>query len=167
MLALIASVAFAAVCVSATLSNLTIIDQSPTIKYSPSRFGDSAQTWNVSYTGNDWSTFSPGNLSQGTSSHYTTYIGATATFGFKGPAVYVLGTGSAGDYTVTVGGEDVSESGGIGGVLAQKTGMKDQWWDVVVKVTGSGGVNLTGITFSVNIGNDGSVSSTVVGSHAD
>lgn len=41
--------------------------------------------------------------------------------------------------------------------------MKDQWWDVVVEVTGSGGVNLTGITFSVNIGNDGSVSSTRFG----
>lgn len=118
MLTLMAFAAFAAVYVSATLSNLTVTDQSPTISYSPSRWGDSAETWNVSYTGNDWSTFSPGNLSQGTSSHYTTHIGATATFGFKGPAVYVLGTGPAGDYTVTVGGEDVSESGGIGGVLA-------------------------------------------------
>jgi hypothetical protein len=155
MLALIVLAASALVCVSATLANITVTDQSPTIKYFPSRWGNSAETWNVSYTGNDWSTFSPGNLSQGTSNHFTTFIGATATLGFRGTAVYVLGTASAGDFTVTVGGEDLSETGGVGEVLAQKVGMKDQWWDVLLEVTGSGGVNLTGITFSVNIGNEG------------
>lgn len=89
--------------------------------------------------------------------HWTTYIGATATFGFKGTGIYINGTVSTGDAVVTVGGEDITQTGSGSKYMAFKDGMTDQWWDVVVKVTGNGGVFLEGITFTVNIGNDGSV----------
>lgn len=139
--------------VSATLTNITVTDNSPTINYSPSRSGDSAQTWNVSYTGNDWSTTSLGSLSQGTSQHGTYYIGATATFGFRGTGIYINGSATGSDAEVTVGGEVITPRG----LPASKEGMKDQWWDVVVKVNGNRGVFIYGITFTVNVGNDGSV----------
>jgi hypothetical protein len=146
--ALLASLAAS---VSATLTNISVTDNSPTINYSPSRSGDSYQTWNVSFTGNDWSITSPGNLSQGTSQHLTYYIGATATFGFRGTAIYINGSATGSDAEVTVGGEVITPRG----LPASKQGMKDQWWDVIVKVNGNRGVFLYGITFTVNIGKDG------------
>jgi hypothetical protein len=151
MLAVFALLASLVVLVSATLTNITVTDNSPTINYSPSRSGDSYQTWNLSYTGNDWSTTSPGNLSQGTSQHLTYYIGATATFGFKGTDIYINGSAAGFDAEVTVGGEVITPRG----LPASKNGMKDQWWDVVVRVNGNRGVFLYGITFTVDIGNDG------------
>jgi hypothetical protein len=108
MLAVFALLASFVVSVSATLTNITVTDNSPTIKYTPSRSGDSALTWNVSYTGNDWSTTSPGNLSQGTSQHFTSYIGATATFGFRGTGIYIDGSATGDDAEVTVGGDVIS-----------------------------------------------------------
>lgn len=157
MLRVFALIALTSVWVSATLTNITVTDNAPTIKYTPSRSGNAQQTWNVTHSGNAWATTSPGNLSIGTSMHWTTYIGATATFGFKGTGIYINGTGSTGDVTVTVGGEDITQTGSGSEYMALKDGMTDQWWDVVVKVTGGGGVFLEGITFTVDIGNDGSV----------
>ena len=139
--------------VSATLTNISVTDNSPTIKYSPSGSGDSTQTWNISYTGNDWSTTSPGNLSVGSSQHLTYYVGATATFGFRGTAIYINGSTSGEDAEVTVGGEVITPKG----LPAYKDGMKDQWWDVVVTVKGNQGVSLYGLIFTVDIGNDGCV----------
>jgi hypothetical protein len=153
MLAVFALLASLIASVSATLTNISVTDNSPTIKYTPSRSGDSYQTWNVSYTGNAWSTTSFGNISQGTSQHLTYYIGATATFGFRGTAIYINGSATGDDAEVTVGGEVITPRG----LPASKEGMKDQWWDVVVKVNGNRGVSLYGITFTVDIGNDGRV----------
>jgi len=153
MLEVFALLASSVVLVSATLTNITVTDNSPTINYSPSRSGDSAQTWNVSYTGNDWSTTSLGSLSQGTSQHGTYYIGATATFGFRGTGIYINGSATGSDAEVTVGGEVITPRG----LPASKKGMKDQWWDVVVKVNGDQGVSIYGITFTGNVGNDGLV----------
>jgi hypothetical protein len=151
MLPAVALLVLGVASISATLTNITVTDNSPTINYTPSRSGNSAQTWSVSYTGNDWSTTSPGNLSQGTSQHLTYYIGATATFGFKGTGIFINGSAKGTDVEVTVGGEVITPKG----LPASKTGMKDRWWDVVVKVTGNQGVTLYGITCTVDIGNDG------------
>jgi hypothetical protein len=150
MLAVSALLACLVASVSATLTNISVTDNSPTIKYTPSRSGDSYQTWNVSYTGNDWSTTSFGNISQGTSQHLTYYIGATATFGFRGTGIYINGSATGDDAEVTVGGEVITPRG----LPASKEGMKDQWWDVVVKVNGNRGVFLYGITCTVDVGND-------------
>ena len=141
----------------ATPFNITATDQSPTIKYTPSRHGDPAQTWNVTY-GDDWewSIFEPGALRYGPSVHWTYFIGATATFGCKGTAVYVRGTAPKGEVLITVGGEDISNTR-EGDYLAWKSGMKDQWWDVVMKVQGPRGVFFNSITCTIDLGNDGSV----------
>jgi hypothetical protein len=129
-------IAYAVTAVLGTPYNITVTDQSPTIKYSPSRYGaDPAQTWNVSYDAQTWSDFERGAIRSGTSDHWSVQVGATATFGFKGTAVYIYGGASVGDATVSVGSEDITQTGG-GGYLAWKRGLKDQWWDVVVKVKG-------------------------------
>jgi hypothetical protein len=138
--------------VLAAPTNITVTDQSPTIKYFPSQIGDASRNWNVSYADNSWSNFTSGTIGTGASNHFTTFIGATASFSFKGTGIWIQGTGES-NVAVTVGGTAIS--GGGGGLLAKKDGMTNQWWDVVVKVTGSGGVSLTGITFTVSIGNDG------------
>lgn len=151
MLVTFALVASVVLSVSATPTNITVTDNSPTINYTPSRSGDSSQTWNVSYTGNDWSTTTPGNLSQGTSQHLSYYVGATALFSFKGTAIYIAGTASATNAEVTVGGTLITPRG----LPAYKDGLADQWWDVIVKVIGDEGVFLNGMTCTVNIGNDG------------
>lgn len=140
--------------VKATQTNVTILDQSPLITYYPSRSGIDTQTWNVSYDGTPWSEFSPGAIANGSSMHKTYFIGATASFGFKGTAVYILGEGE--DYAVTLNGESVP-SGGQSGMLAMRTGMEDKWWDVELKVTGSGGVAIQSVIFTVEVGNPGSV----------
>ena len=144
--------ACAVITVLGTPFNITVTDQSPTIKYTPSRHGDPEQTWNVTY----YDLGLPGAIRGGLSVHSTYFIGATATFGFKGTAVYVRGSAEEGAVSITVGGEDISNTKG-GDYLAWKSGMKDQWWDVVVKVKGSTGVNLWGVTCSINLGTDGSV----------
>jgi hypothetical protein len=136
--------------VKATPTNITILDQSPMITYFPSRSGPDSQTWNVTYDGTPWSSFYPGAIANGSSSHRTYYIGATASFGFRGTAVYLMGSGAG--YTVTLNGETIP-SGGDDGMMASRSGMKDQWWDVVLKVTGLDGVVIESIIFTVEIGN--------------
>jgi len=149
--------AYAITTVLGTPFNMTVNDQSPTIKYTPSRYGDPAQTWNVTYLDDgEWTDFEPGALRNETSTHYTYFIGATATFGCKGTAIYVLGSAEEGQVSITVGGEDISNTKG-GEFLAWKSGMNDQWWDVIVTVKGSTGVNLGMIICTINLGNDGSV----------
>ena len=97
MLSKMLSLLLAACAVTTVLGtplNITVTDQSPTIKYTPSRHGDPEQTWNVTY---NWSDFEPGAIRGGPSVHSTYFIGATATFGCKGPAFYVLGSAQKGN----------------------------------------------------------------------
>ena len=159
MLSKMLSLLLAACAVTTVLGtpvNITVTNQSPTIKYTPSRHGDPEQTWNVTYGHLNWSDFEPGAIRGGPSVHSTYFIGATATFGCKGTAFYVLGSAQKRELSVTVGGEDISNTKDRN-YLAWKSGMKDQWWDVVVKVKGSTGVNLYGFTCTINLGNDESV----------
>jgi len=151
--------AYAITTVLGTPYNLTVSNQSPIIKYTPSRHGDPAQTWNVTYLDDGgWTDFEPGAIRNESSIHYTYFIGATATFGCKGTAIYVGGSAEEGQVSITVGGEDISNTKDKEGeFLAWKSGLNDQWWDVIVKVKGSTGVNLWGVTCTINLGNDGSV----------
>ena len=142
--------AYAITTVLGTPVNITVTDQSPTISYWPS------ETWNVTYGFDNWTDFEPGAIRYGPSAHKTYFIGATATFGCKGTAIYVWGTAGEGGVSITVGGEDISNTRD-GTYLAWKSGMKDQWWNVVLKVKGSTGVSLSLVTCTINLGNDGSV----------
>jgi hypothetical protein len=157
MMRILLFITCAVTAVLGTPYNITVADQSPTIEYSPSRYGaDPAQTWTVTYNDTMWTGSEPGSVRLPPSYHFSTHIGATATFGFKGTAVYIYGVASVGDAAITVGGEDITQTGG-GGYLGWKSGLKDQWWEVVVKVKGSGGVRLESIECTINLGNDGSV----------
>lgn len=139
--------------VAATLRNITITDQSPTIFYSPPRAGPASETWNITYSGSNNSAWTPGAVGNGDSTHYTTFVGASLSFGFKGTAVYVLGSETNdGDSVMTIGNNTADT--GPEGILGYRTGMADKWWPVKLNVTGTGGVNITGIIFTVNIGSD-------------
>lgn len=139
----------------ATPINITVSHLSPTINYTPSRSGESGNTWNVTYT-EPQPAPNNGSIGDGPSSHYTTFNGASASLGFVGTAVYVYGyvNGSADDVSLRVGG--VKLNGGYeDGLLGWKEGLKDQWWDLTLNVTGSGGVGIRTITFTVDFGNKG------------
>lgn len=139
--------------VASTLRNITITDQSPTIFYQPSKVGPPDQTWNITYTESNSSSWLPGAVGEGISTHYTTFTGASLSFGFKGTGVYILGSETNdGDSVMTIGNQTAET--GEEGVLGYKGGLEDKWWAVRLNVTGNGGVNITGIIFTVNIGSD-------------
>lgn len=149
---------------SATLAepyNISITDQSPTITYLPSRSGDSAETWNSSYTISGSYNPDPGSLGQGDSLHYTTADGASASVGFVGTAVYIWGYnyGNDSDVQLRVGGEDLERGGTEEGLLGWKTGLDNQWWDVTLNVTPADGtfrgVDIRRITLTLDWGGKG------------
>lgn len=67
-----------------------------------------------------------------------------------------MGSAEKGVVSITVGGENISNTRG-GEHLASKSGMKDQRWDVVLTLKGSTGVSLQGVEYTIDLGNDGSV----------
>jgi hypothetical protein len=139
--------------------NITVSHLSPTINYIPSRSGPSGETWNVSYVLPQDAPNS-GAIGDGPSSHFTTYDGASASLGFVGTAVYVYGysngTESDSDVSLSIGGKKL-EKGDGNGLLGWKEGLKNQWWDIAVNVTGGGGVGIQGITFTIEFGGKGYV----------
>lgn len=140
--------------------NISITDQSPTITYLPSRSGDSAQTWNSSYTISGSYNAQPGSRGLGDSLHYTTADNASASVGFVGTAVYVWGYnyGNDSDVQMRVGDVDL-ERGGEEGLLGWKTGLDNKWWEVTLNVTrGEGlfnGLDIRRITFTIDFGGQG------------
>ena len=139
----------------ATPLNISVTHLSPTINYSPSRSGESANTWNVTYI-EPQPAPNNGSIGDGPSSHYTTFNGASASLGFVGTAVYVYGyaNGSTDDVSLSIGGHKLN-AGDKDGLLGSKEGLDDRWWDLAVNVTGSGGVGIRAITFTVDFGNKG------------
>jgi hypothetical protein len=139
----------------ATPINVTISHLSPTINYSPSRSGESGNTWNVTYT-QPQPAPNNGSIGDGPSSHFTTFNGASASLGFVGTSVYVYGyvNASTDDVSLSIGGQKLNE-GDKDGLLGWKDGLEDRWWDLAVNVTGLGGVGIRGITFTVDFGNKG------------
>ncbi|OCF38829.1 hypothetical protein I317_07371 [Kwoniella heveanensis CBS 569] len=140
--------------------NVSVSDQSPTISYQPSRSGPADTTWNVTYTESSWSNYVNQTIGQGVSSHYTTHVGANATLGWWGTAVYLWGEAADQDIQVVVDGQ-VNAKKADGGWTV--TGLSEGWHRVRVKVVGGGGVRLYGITFTTGIGESGAspVNSTI------
>jgi len=139
----------------ATAINITVSHLSPTINYFPSRSGESASTWNVTYT-RPQDEPNIGAIGDGPSSHYTTFTGASASLGFVGTAVYVYGytNGSDSDVSLSIGGQRL-DTRNEDGLLGWKKGLKNQWWDLAVNVTGSGGAGIQSITFTTEFGAKG------------
>lgn len=141
--------------------NITIYDESPTITYLPSRSGDSASTWNSSYTISGSYNNESGTIGQGESLHYTTADGASASLGFVGTAIYVWGYnyGDDSDVQLRVGDQDLERGDGEEGLLGWKDGLKNQWWDFTVNITSGGaawnGMDLRRIILTVDFGGKG------------
>lgn len=138
-----------------TAVNISVTHLSPTIEYLPSRSGLSDETWNVTYV-QEQDAPDSGAVGDGPSSHYTTYDGASASLGFVGTAIYVYGytNGTDSDVSLSVNGKDL-EKGDGNGLLGWKEGLKNQWWDLAVNVTGEGGVGIIGVTFTLQLGGKG------------
>ncbi|WWC93029.1 uncharacterized protein L201_007993 [Kwoniella dendrophila CBS 6074] len=144
-----------------TLFNVTVSDQSPTITYSPSRSGPIDQTWNSTYSGSSWGSYTNQTIGQGISSHYTTHIGANASLSFWGTSVYLWAdVKNAQDLQVTIDKNQTTKKIDGGYMLDN---LSDSWHILNVNVVGNGGVRLYGVTFTTGIGENGAtpVNSTV------
>ncbi|WWC73475.1 uncharacterized protein I206_107445 [Kwoniella pini CBS 10737] len=136
--------------------NITVSDQSPTITYSPSRSGPSDQTWNVTYTESSWSSYLNQTIGEGISAHYTTHIGANASLGWWGTAAYLWADANENDAQVTIDGTQIAKKIFNGWMLDN---LEEGWHRIKLSVTGNGGVNLKGITFTTGIGEKGAQTS--------
>lgn len=138
--------------------NVTLTSDSSTLNYYPSRTGASPETWNVTYTSSDWSTYTPNaSLGIGESPHFTTHIGAWVSVGWVGTAVYVWGLAGVGVYTFSVDGQTVYDVNATTGMLGMVSGLDDGWHELVVTVTGEQGVTLQGMTVTTGVGETGYV----------
>ncbi|WVQ66504.1 uncharacterized protein L199_004685 [Kwoniella botswanensis] len=151
---------FAGIVAAKELYNITVSDQSPTISYSPSRSGPADQSWNVTYSDSNWSDYVNQTIGQGVSSHYTTYIGANASLGWWGSAVYLWAEAGDSDIEVKVDGNTTAKKID-GGWYVDK--LSESWHRLRVRVIGNGGVRITGVTFTTVIGEEGAtpVNSTI------
>ncbi len=141
---------------SPTPYNITITDDSPTIAYLPSRSGPSSSTWNVSYTSSPWSTYvQDSTIGTGTSSHYTTFIRATATVGWVGTAAYVWGLAGSGVTTFTLDGNVLQNVPATTYMIGAVYGLNYGWHELVLTVTGAQGVTITGMTLTTGLGKPG------------
>ncbi|CAK5262826.1 unnamed protein product [Mycena citricolor] len=91
---------------SATPLTIMVTDQSPEWTFFPSSEGSSNTTWQSAWTGTPDSAYDPrhkaNNIPSGSSSHVTTFSGASAQIEFVGTRVSVFGQGTAGAYTTTL-----------------------------------------------------------------
>ncbi|KAJ8096291.1 hypothetical protein PM082_011446 [Marasmius tenuissimus] len=103
--------------------NLTIFDNSPTFLYQPSREGEDLNAgWKGFYSDSQDSAYNldPESASKanGASSHNTTMNGASFELSFKGTAVLLYGSGTAGAYSTTLDDRDVVNGNPSNGLLA-------------------------------------------------
>lgn len=153
-LPLLALLSSAAKAMSLEPYNLSLTDNSPTITYLPYRSGPSDSGWNVTFSQSPAWLKTADVIGQGTSRHYTTAAGATASVGWVGTAVYIFGSAGAGSTRLTVDGSEngVTSPQGTIGVLE---GLDYGWHNLTLEVTGTGGVNITGVTLTLGLGDEG------------
>ncbi|KAF8915800.1 hypothetical protein CPB85DRAFT_1291849 [Mucidula mucida] len=138
--------------------NITVLDQSPTVVYSPYRDGPLDSSWRIIYSNSPESTYDAThnneNLSSGTSLHSTTLSGASLKIDFKGTAIYLYGTGSADAYTTSLDGKDTSGSPSDD-LLASYTGLDYASHSLVLTTTQNSQLNFTSALLTVGIGEAG------------
>ncbi|KAF9805101.1 hypothetical protein IEO21_09196 [Rhodonia placenta] len=100
-------------------------DQSACLRFYPYQDGPTDQQWNGSYTESSWSHWSHDhNLGEGTSSHYTTLVGAYIRIDWTGTGVWIYGTGAQGAYPVEVDTyPEVQGQGDQEGILFSQTNL--------------------------------------------
>ncbi|PPR00557.1 hypothetical protein CVT26_009889 [Gymnopilus dilepis] len=136
--------------------NITISDDSPTLTYSPYRDGPLTGGWNLTCSGSDDSTYSPQNFCVGSSSHRTSYTGASISLQFEGTAAYIYGTAPAGSYVLQVDNNIVSSPNSSPGLLARVEGLTYALHTVVLNVTQSTMVSFSEVVLTVGLDTDGS-----------
>ncbi|KAK0461922.1 uncharacterized protein EV420DRAFT_1640223 [Desarmillaria tabescens] len=121
------------------LSNLTVLDQSPTFIYSPYREGDLNIILETS----------------GTSLHSTTLQGASLQISFMGTAIYLAGSGTAGGYSTTLDGGDAVDGNPANGYLVSHDGLDYEAHTLVLNTTSTSQLNVTSALMTVGIGDEG------------
>ncbi|KAH8100285.1 hypothetical protein BXZ70DRAFT_180298 [Cristinia sonorae] len=107
--------------------NITLSSQTATISYLPTRDGDAALGWNVTYSQGNQNTGYSNLQGVGTDTHRTAHDGASLQFSWIGTAVYLYGNADNASYTLDVDGDRVSSSSVTipeGGLLGSKTGLE-------------------------------------------
>lgn len=140
--------------------SITVLDQSPTFTYSPSRDGSSIDsTWKVYYTGSDDSTYDPThqktNLASGTSSHSTTLVGASVSIDFVGTAVNLTGHAAAGAYSTTLDNGQSIIGAPDGANLVSHNGLDYTKHTLVLNVIQQQQVDIVSAQLTVGVGDPG------------
>ena len=138
--------------------NISITDQSPLISYSPSTIGDGVTgSWNISYSASPWTSFDAGQYNEGLgqSSHWTTSTPAYASFSFVGTAVYAFGNQTDGNSYFVIDGVTAETNINATGLLAKAEGLSEGLHNAQLSWKGAGGINVTGFTMTVGVGDAG------------
>jgi hypothetical protein len=139
--------------------NITISSQCATIVYQPYREGLISGGWNVTYSGNDDSSYNLQTIGIGASSRRTTLAGATFQIDWVGTAIYLYGSAPSGSFSVSLdGGNSVTGSPDTSqGLLNSLTGLQYGNHTVVLTVVGGNEVNFGGAVLTVGVGYQGRV----------
>ncbi|KAK1229650.1 hypothetical protein PQX77_007289 [Marasmius sp. AFHP31] len=142
--------------------NLSILDSSPTIIYSPYReVEDVASGWKSAYTGSPDSvydnTFQGANRASGSSYHATTMQGASFELMFIGTAAYIYGSGSAGGYTTSLDNGAKLEGAPREGLLVSYENLEYKVHRLALTLTQNQSLSVSSALLTVGIGKTGAV----------
>ncbi|KAJ8086869.1 hypothetical protein PM082_005694 [Marasmius tenuissimus] len=141
--------------------DLLIPDSSPTFLYRPSREGEDLNAgWKSFYSNSPDSAYDSThqneNKAVGTSSHSTTMQGASFELSFKGTAVSLYGSGTAGAYSTTLDNRDAVNGNPGDGLLASYKQLDYGLHTLSLNLTQGVSLNVTSAVLTVGIGKTGS-----------
>ncbi|KAJ7890642.1 hypothetical protein B0H14DRAFT_1113114 [Mycena olivaceomarginata] len=122
--------------------NITVLDQSPTVSYSPSREGASSSSWQSTWTGSSDSSYD-------SNQHPPSLVGATVEIEFIGTAISLYGQGTRGAYTTILDGGNAIPGSPSGSMLATYGGLSDAKHTIMLNVTQSQTLGFSYTTFTV------------------
>jgi hypothetical protein len=137
--------------------NITISSQCATIIYKPYRDGPTSGGWNVTYSGDPDSSYQLQLIATGTSSHRTSFAGASLEISWIGTAIYLYGSAPSGSYSVSLdGGSAVAgPSDSSQRLLNTFTGLNYGNHTAILTVVGSNEVDFGGAVLTIGMGNEG------------
>jgi hypothetical protein len=137
--------------------NITVNSQSPNFQYQPQRDGPIDQGWNVTYSRSNDSTYYPGQLGMGYSSHRTSLPGAFVELDWSGTAVYVFGNAlAASAYNVTVDGALAEGARDLNGaLLGSAKNLPYGQHRLRVATQDNTTVSISGVVLTIGVGSDG------------
>lgn len=137
--------------------NITLLSQTASIAYLPSREGKPDVGWNSTYPSGSKDLGYGRPQGVGPDYHKSSFGGATLDFSFTGTAFYLYGSAVASDaYSISVDGTDIGNANSVG-VLGTKEGLKYGEHDVRLKVLGKGEVAFNRAEVTIGVGYPGCV----------